>query len=289
MKTLAVIANMTKPRAAEVVRRVCAGAARLDLALRFDSETGAGIANARLCEGAALFEGVDAVMALGGDGTMLRVVRAMRGRDLPLIGVNIGALGFLTSVAEAELDEALACLRRDDVTFSRNAMAQCDVGGDDGCGYAALNDVVISSGPSARVITLEVAVDGDSVTSYVCDGLIVATPLGSTGHSLSAGGPILAPSTRAFVLSLICPHTLSSRPLVVTDTSVITVRVAACAGPVRLTVDGQTGCTLDQDSQVRITRSTADVRFIHLPGHSYFRVLRQKLHWRGSSLPPRGV
>jgi NAD+ kinase len=147
-----------------------------------------------------------------------------------------------------------------------------------------MNDVVVSRGATSRVVTLDVSVDGDAVTSYVCDGLIVATPAGSTGHSLSAAGPILVPATKAFVVSLICPHTLSSRPLVVPDGAEIEIAAADTGGQLLLSVDGQVGQPLLEGDRVTVRRSERDVRLIHLPGYSYFRVLRQKLHWSGSSV-----
>jgi len=141
-------------------------------------------------------------MTLGGDGTMLRAVRELDGRDTPIIGVKIGGLGFLTTISEDDVERALRCLARDDFTTSMRAMLDCRVEqrGKKVASYRALNDVVVSSGPSFRVVTLDVSIDGDNVTSYVCDGLIVSTPTGSTGHSLSAGGPILTPETPAFVI-----------------------------------------------------------------------------------------
>ena len=233
-----------------------------------------------------MFESSEAIMALGGDGTMLRAVRELDGRNIPVIGVNIGGLGFLTSVSEENLDRALECLAEDDFVLSKSSIAECAVhrDGSEIAGYRALNDVVISNGPSSRVVTLRVSIDGDEVTSYVCDGLIVSTPAGSTGHSLSAGGPILMPESQVFVISLICPHTLSSRPLVVPDRSEVSIVAAADEEGLLLSVDGQVGMQLQDGDCVTVRRSGSDISFIHLPGHSYFAVLRQKLHWSGSNV-----
>ena len=270
----------------EVLKRLARTGKALGLQLFADRATARLIRSAKPMDVAEMLNAVDAVMALGGDGTMLRVVRELDGRDKPIIGVKIGGLGFLTSVSEDDVDRALRCLARGEFTTSIRAILDCraERKGRKLASYRALNDVVVSSGPSARVITLDVAIDGDSVTSYVCDGLIVSTPTGSTGHSLSAGGPILTPGTPAFVLSLICPHTLSSRPLVVPDRSEIVVLAAKSGGHLRLSVDGQVGRTLVQGDRVRVSKSQSGVRFIQLPGHSYFAVLRQKLHWSGSNL-----
>jgi len=286
MKTIGIIANPTKARAAEVLRRIAVRAKALGLALCADPPTGALLDVGEVAVAENLFDVVDLVMALGGDGTMIRAVRELNGRDKPIIGVNIGGLGFLTSVAEDDLDRAMECLANGSYVLSEHPIVSCRVerGGEKIAEYRALNDVVVNRGATARVVTLDVWVDGGKVTSYVCDGLIVSTPAGSTGHSLSAGGPILAPATRAFVISLICPHTLSSRPLVVPDSSEICVGLHNGERRLILSVDGQVGCALAGEDRVLIRRGERSVRFIHLPGYSYFGVLRQKLHWSGSSV-----
>ncbi len=287
MKRLGIIANISKARATDVLRRIVTKATELKLDLCADAATAALMPGLRATSAEAAFGEVDAVMALGGDGTMLRAFRTLAGRDLPLIGVNIGSLGFLTSVAEGDLERALECLARDEIVFSRRSVAECTVqrGGVEVGRYAGLNDVVIGGGASKRVITLDVSVGGDRVASYLCDGLIVSTPTGSTGHNLSAGGPIVVPETRAFVISLICPHTLSSRPLVLSDDSDIVIQPGRSNETgLSLTVDGQVGQPLQGEDQVRVHASRTGVRFIHLPGYSYFGVLSQKLGWKGSNV-----
>jgi NAD+ kinase len=285
MKALGVIANCGKEHAAEALKQLSTAAGKLGLELYADEPTARLLDGAEVLAADDMFGRVDAVMALGGDGTMLRAVRELGGRDKPLIGVNIGSLGFLTSVALEDLDKALGCLAAADYVVSERAVAECLVhveGKEAGC-HRALNDIVMRSA-SVRVITLDVSVDGDAVNSYVCDGLVVSTPTGSTGHSLSAGGPILSPETPALVVSPICSHALSSRPLVVPDHNRISIAVAESAGEVLLSSDGQVGQVMGQGDRVDIWRSDRSVRFIHLPGHSYYAVLRQKLRWRGSNL-----
>lgn len=286
MKKIGVIANCRKKHAPDVLQHLAEKAKELGFDLFADKTTGGLLKCGEVGAPEELFDRVDAVMALGGDGTMLRAVRALNGRDKPVIGVNMGGLGFLTSVAEEELDRAMECLAGDDFLVSVRAIAESVVKREsvEVARYRALNDVVVSRGRSSRVVTLDVSIDNDQVTSYVCDGLIVSTPTGSTGHSLSAGGPILSPATAAFVISLICPHTLSSRPLVVPDQSVISITVVEGAGKLLLSVDGQVGQSLEQGDRVEVRRSGNNVRFIHLPGHNYFAVLRQKLHWSGSNV-----
>lgn len=286
MKKLGLVANTTKARAPEVLRRIDKLARGLRLQLVADEATAELLPGCRGLPFPKMAAGVDAIVALGGDGTVLRVVRALEGRDRPVIGVNIGGLGFLTSVAERQLGPALRCLARDDYFFSVRTIAEATVirKGKTVAHYRALNDVVLDRGPSGRIVTLDVEIASQCVTSYMCDGLIVSTPTGSTAHSLSAGGPIITPDSRAMVISLICPHSLSSRPLVLPDTDEITITATEAEGEFILSVDGQVGQPILRGDCVKVRRSRRGVRLIHLPGYSYFDVLRQKLHWRGSSL-----
>jgi len=284
MKKLGVIANCGKPRAAAVLRELSEKAAEIGLELHACGETAAMLPGAA-AEAAAVFAGVDGVIALGGDGTMLTAVRELQGLDKPLIGVNIGSLGFMTSVAEQDLGAALECLYNETFIVSERAVLESVVtqsGGSES--YCALNDIVITSGESARVISLEVTIDGNAVTSYLCDGLVVSTPTGSTGHSLSAGGPILTPETPALVISPICPHTLSSRPLVIPDSSEIGISVGRQSGKSRLSVDGQLRLSMGVGDSIAVKRREQNVRFLHLPDYDYFDVLRRKLRWRGSNV-----
>ena len=274
-----------KERAPEVLKGLAEMAGKLNLDLVADEDTAPLLHRCRALPIDQLCDEVEAVMALGGDGTMLRAVRALDGRDKPVIGVNIGSLGFLTTVAEDELGQALKCLSTGDFNTSIRAIAEARLvrNNVEIAMYRGLNDIVVRSGPSGRVVTLDVALESEKVTSYICDGLIVSTPTGSTGYSLSAGGPIITPDTSAFVISLICPHTLSSRPLVVPDNIQISIKAARSSGDLRLNVDGQVGQPLGEGDCVKIRRSDKGVRLLHLPGYSYFSVLRQKLHWRGSA------
>jgi NAD+ kinase len=285
MKTLGIVANVEKQSAAEVLRRLKASAERLGLALRADYPCSALLGLAPRDELKGHQDGIDALVALGGDGTMLRAVRELDGRDKPVIGVNLGSLGFMTSVAESEVERALECLVAGSFTTSLRSILECEARrGTERLGeYRALNDVVLSS-LTQRVVTLRLAVDGEEVSDSVCDGLIVSSPTGSTGHSLSAGGPVLMPGAAVFLINLICPHTLSTRPVVVPDGAVIRVTVASSSGSLALSVDGQVGRQLREGDLVEVRRSARCVRLVHPPGYSYFALLRQKLHWRGSNV-----
>lgn len=286
MKKIGIIANCGKKRAPAVLRRVAQLARKHRLQLFTDQATGRLLTSAAVLPVERFASTVSAIVALGGDGTMLRVVRDLGDCDRPVMGVNIGGLGFLTTVSEGELGRAMAALARGQFSVRTRAVAEAVVRSRRRVTgrYRALNEIVVSNTPSPRTVLLDLWVDGDRVTSYVCDGIIVSTPTGSTGHSLSAGGPILVPETPAFVISLICPHTLSSRPLVVPDRSVISIRVTESEGAASLVADGQVGQALEEGDCIEIRRSRRCARFIHLPDYTYFDVLRQKLNWKGSNV-----
>ncbi len=286
MKTLGIFANCDKPSAPAVLRRLERAAKQLGFRLAAAEPAAGLLRSAVRAESAALVRNIEALLVLGGDGTMLSAVRLLGGRDIPVLGVNLGSLGFLTSVAEKDLGRALACLARGRFTTSRRTLIDCVVrrGAAVLSRTRALNDVVIERGASSRIVTLDLEVGNENVSAYMADGLIVSTPTGSTGHSLSAGGPILLPESRSLVVSLICPHTLSTRPLVIPDGKRIVITVAKSTGPLQLLVDGQAGEPLRVGDRVEVRRSPRQARFIQLPDYSYFSVLRQKLHWRGSAL-----
>lgn len=287
MKTIGVFANCQKPSASAVLRQVLKKAGKHGLRLASCDQTASLIPGIEKVEPEEFVKKIDFLMAFGGDGTMLSAVRMLNGREIPVLGVNLGSLGFLTSVSQEDVERAVDCVARGRYFTSKRSMAECVVKrtGKEICRYRALNDLVIERGSSLRVVTLNMAIEGEEVSSFVCDGLIVSTPTGSTGHSLSTGGPVLHPEGAVFVISLICPHTLSTRPLVISDSKHITVEVARTAGDLVLSVDGQIGETLKTADVVEIKRSAAFVHFIRLSGYSYFSVLRQKLHWRGSTNP----
>ena len=220
-------------------------------------------------------------MALGGDGTILRATRELAGADKPILGINIGSLGFLTSIGLKDTARAFSDIAAGRFVISERAMASCRVtrSRQEVGSYRALNDVVITNASPSRVVTLDVAVDGDEGTSFVGDGLIVSTPSGSTGHSLSAGGPIVHPRVEAMVLSLICPQTLSSRPMVIPSGSTVRISVHSSSGQVMLTIDGQVSLPLQRGDVIEVGKSRETVKFIQMRDYGYFSVLRRKLHW----------
>jgi NAD+ kinase len=236
-------------------------------------------------------ETVDLVVALGGDGTLLRAARMVAGKGVPLFGVNLGQLGFLTNTAEAELELGLARVLDGDAELDRRFTLQARVyGGGEAKGEAlyALNDVVVHKPGAARVtpVLLTVAHDSerDEIGSFSADGVIMATPTGSTAYSLSAGGPIVVPEVECIVVTPICPHSLTVRTLVMPAGDSITVRPMDPSHQLQLTVDGQVALLLDKRDEVVVARGEHDVSLVRLPGQTFFGTMRRKLNW--AARPP---
>ncbi len=226
----------------------------------------------------------DLLVVLGGDGTLLAVSRELGERPVPILGVNLGRLGFLAEVTPDEQVDALERVLAGEMhTVARMRLAvRAERDGRELGRHLAINDAVITRSDLSRMIDLETLTDGVPVTTYPGDGLIVATPTGSTAYSLSAGGPILLPDFEAFVLTPICPHTLSQRPLVLPASARLEIRVFPREGGARLTLDGQTGVELQCGDRVFIERSEHPVHFVVSPSRSRFEVLRSKLGWGAS-------
>jgi len=227
----------------------------------------------------------DLIVVLGGDGTLLSIARFIADREVPLLGINLGGLGFLT---EATTEDALPALSRvldGDYQVDRRITLEAELLGPNSATnpavdrrFRALNDVVINKRAQGRVLELDVVADGEWFCSYRADGLIVATPTGSTAYALSAGGPIVFPTLHAVVLAPICPHTLSNRPVVVPDTVEVEVRVKASDHDATLTADGQEAALLGAADTVRIRKGKSTVALVRSP-HSYFEIWRDKLRW----------
>ncbi|HET9994289.1 MAG TPA: NAD(+)/NADH kinase [Candidatus Acidoferrum sp.] len=221
------------------------------------------------------------LLVLGGDGTMLAAASLAAPRGIPILPVNMGSLGFLTSFTIEELYPALEDALKGHFSASRRIMLQVALerGGKVIENQSALNDAVINKGALARMIELELSINDAFVCRYRADGLIVATPTGSTAYSLSAAGPIVHPAVESFIITPICPHTLSDRPLVIPDSSSIEIKLNGDTESVFLTLDGQRGIPLRADDRVRISRAKETLQLIQPPKKSYFEILRNKLKW----------
>jgi NAD+ kinase len=287
IKRIGVIANSEKASSAGVVRHaarliraagrklfsdpVTAQLAKLEASVRPDALT--------------LAREVDLLLVFGGDGTILRVAREIAGVRTPLLGINIGSLGFLTAVPSSDLAHALRCVWASQFSFESRALIEA-AGMCSGTRVRqpALNDIVISRGIASRLIELEVKINGDPLTRYRCDGLITSTPTGSTAYSLAAGGAVVFPTAEVIELTPICPHTLSNRSLMVPLDAEIEVKVISEKPTSILSADGQVISELAAGDHITIRRSRQTVRLMHLAGSSFGETLRRKLHWRGASI-----
>jgi NAD+ kinase len=221
------------------------------------------------------------LLVLGGDGTLLAAARLAGPRGIPILPINMGSLGFLTSFTLEELYPVLEDTLAGRSSLSQRVMLSVEL---ERAGklietQGVLNEAVINKGALARMIELELTVDAEFVCRYRADGLIVATPTGSTAYSLSAGGPIVHPTVKSFIITPICPHTLSDRPLVIGDSSTIELKLSGNTESVFLTIDGQRGIPLQSTDRVRISRAKELLKLIQPPKKSYFEILRNKLKW----------
>jgi NAD+ kinase len=226
-------------------------------------------------------ETVDLVVVLGGDGTLLGAARKVGHYGLPILGINLGGLGFLTEIPVDMLYQDMEKVINGEISIEPRLMLQASVlrNGEEKCRFTVLNDVVINKGALARIIDLKVSVDNHFLTTFRADGLIVSTPTGSTGYNLSAGGPILYPDLEALILTPICPFTLTHRPIIVPDTSVIDVQMGENSEEVILTFDGQVGFDLVDNDRVIISKSEKKLKLIKSPDQDYYDILRTKLKW----------
>jgi len=226
---------------------------------------------------------LDCVVTLGGDGTLLRAARSLNGADTPILGINLGRVGFLTTANVDGLEEALqALMRREYVIERRLALlpAIVDAAGQRRPEPLVLNDAVVHKGGVARVVHMRLSVDGDEVGQYSADGIIVATPTGSTAYSLSAGGPIVLPTVDGIVVTAICPHTLAVRPLVVPSSAVVSVEpIPPWTEQVLVSFDGQVGTTVQPGERLVIKRAEHPVLLIRLGPEGFFTRMRKKLQW----------
>lgn len=284
MRRLGLIANLTREGALAGLRLLADEAARCGLSLIADPAAAAALPGLEVCVPADFgTAGAEAVIALGGDGSLLAAAHtlASAGLDLPLIGLNVGRFGYLTAANEDGFGEVLDALAAGRCAIrSRTALAAVRVSPDGGEAplHDALNDFVVSRNGGGHTLTLDLAMDGQPVARYACDGLIVATPTGSTAYSLSAGGPVLVAGTPALVLSVIAPHALTARPLVVPDTTQIRVRLAA-ADEATVYGDGLCEGPLLPGGELRITASPRRIRIVVPDGMTPYTALARKLGW----------
>ena len=251
-----------------------------DVAIEKDTASNTGLTQHPILDVAAIGAQCDLALVVGGDGTMLGIGRLLAKFGVPLIGINQGRLGFITDIAFEDYQTVLAPMLRGDFEEDRRWMMQAQVMRDGRCVFnaTAMNDVVVNRGATSGMVELRVEVDGRFVANQRADGLIIATPTGSTAYALSAGGPLLHPSIAGWVLVPIAPHTLSNRPIVLSDTGEITVEIVA-GRDASANFDMQSIASLMLGDRITVKRSDYQMRFLHPKGWSYFDTLRKKLHW----------
>jgi NAD+ kinase len=283
MKKASIISKQGKPELAKVAVQVVDWLRRHGYTITADAATREYCADCEPAEREDLATvAPDFVIVLGGDGTLLSTARCVAHSDIPILGVNLGSLGFLTEVKREEIEQALIevdagrCCE-----LSLRPMLHCQVIREGKCvaTYEALNEVVMNQSAVARITDFEVRVNDTFVANYKADGLIISTPTGSTAYSLAAGGPILAPDVPGFVITPVASHALTNRPLVVKDTAVIEARILVTREQAFLTVDGQVGTPLGENDLVRCQKSEHNVKLFKFTGRSFFDVLRTKLKW----------
>lgn len=278
IKTIGLIINSDKKQIVQIGRQVIDLLRRQQVhVLAIDKEAEAlripSVSEGQFCSEAQM------VLVIGGDGTMLRAARTVYGKEIPILGINQGYLGFLTEVEVEQLDQALEQLLSGNYQVERRMMLNAEVYRDGACiaDVNALNDMVVTKGALSRIIRTELYLDDALVERHYGDGLIFSTPTGSTGYSLSAGGPIVYPSIDVCIMTPICSHSLVSRPMIFSPEHTLTVRIESVGAPAMLTVDGQNGVELEQDDLIHIRKAEHDTCLLVLQPRSFFTVLQGKL------------
>lgn len=283
MPDIQIVGIISKPKIPQAIPIVCGlldWLGKRGVRFRCDAQTAEYANLTTSFEREELADEAEMLIVLGGDGTLLSAARVVAGRDIPIFAVNLGNLGFLTSIHQNDLYPELERALRRECRIGNRAMVDCEVlrHGERIADYCALNDVVITKSELARMIDLDTYVNDHFVVAYKADGLIVATPTGSTAYSLSAGGPIIYPSVRAFCITPICPHMLTNRPVIVPDSGVVRIVNHGAEGTY-LTIDGQVGEPLSAGDVIICRASPSTIQLVRPPKALFFDVLREKLKW----------
>jgi len=285
-KTIGLIAHTGKRGVAELINSIAKEFERFSISIVFEKDTARVAGKPAGYPVAELGTMTDLLVVAGGDGSILRVIGQLGEMIKPIFGINVGSLGFLTSVSSSNYREAVECIAKNRINFSHRALLEVRVilGDKRTNKMLALNDAVLSRGELSRLVMLRTRVNGESLTEFNADGLVVATPTGSTAYSLSAGGPILDPESGVFVITPICPHVLTNRSIIVADKSIIEIEASHPDYPVYLTLDGRRPIHVERESIVTIRKAKKTLPLASLPDASFFSVVRQKLKWSGSNV-----
>ncbi|MEM9283566.1 MAG: NAD(+)/NADH kinase [Verrucomicrobiota bacterium] len=276
-----IFSNPRKPDATRALEKVREAFHSKSVELLFDSEAADLIGERGTPD---FWDGANLVISLGGDGTFLEAIHRMNGCPVPVAGVNIGRLGFLTACQDDEIRVLVeAFVNQKHVVIERSMLEVEMIARGGQChSFVSLNEVVLMRGATGRLVSIEAKVDGELLNRYRADGLIVATPTGSTAYSLAAGGPLVAPRAEVMLVTPICPHSLSGRPLVLSDEA--QVELSPCGDgeePILFTVDGRDILEVADNSVVRVRKAQDSLKLVRLPNHSFYETLRRKLDWSG--------
>ncbi len=288
-KRIGIVANPTKPKSGEGFKRVTQKLTEMGVKVFTDEETCRLVGSewclqfeeVKVVDRLLLPDKVDLIIVLGGDGTFLTVAKLVDKRPVPLLGINFGTLGFLAEISIDEIDDCLERLLRGEFVVENRPVLRVKVLRRNGhvSIYRCVNEVAIKRDTLARIIEVEVEADGNYVTTFRGDGVIVATPTGSTAYSLSAGGPIIYPTLNAMLLTPVCPHTLTLRPLILSGNTCLKVSLKTESENVMVIFDGQEGIELRIGDAIEITRSPYDLLVMRDPKKPYYQILREKLKW----------
>jgi NAD+ kinase len=284
MKTIGIIVKKNKPEAVTLAGELCQWLEERELVPFVEDDVAKELNTGQGHTKSGIPELVDLIVVLGGDGTLLSVARLVGERCIPILGVNLGSLGFLTEITVEELFPMMKKILAGDFELEDRMMLSATIyrQGERITQYSALNDVVINKGAIARIIDLETTIDDQYLTLYRVDGLIICTPTGSTGYSLAAAGPIVHPTLHGMILTPICPFTLNNRPIIIPDKSKVKVSLKSENVDHLLTLDGQVAFALKAGDIVEIEKAKSCINLIKSPYRDYYEVLRTKLQWSGT-------
>ena len=279
-----IIANPHKSGAKQTLQNLCAALENENIHPILETQTAELIQSSEGVEASTFADTCHLVSVLGGDGTMLDASNKIGPADIPVAGINIGTLGFLTTCTDTELDVFAKAVASGQYTLIKRMQLRATITAADGSHqhFRALNEITLARGQTGRLVSLDAWVDGELLNHYRADGLIVATATGSTAYSLSAGGPLIAPKADVFVITPICPHTLSQRSLIVDDAAVIELSPDNTSeGPMLFTVDGRDCVEIQAKDRIEVRKAAQELNLLRLEGRSFYAAVRQKLNWRG--------
>lgn len=283
---IGLLAHSEKADARELVAALCAELDARSAEYLLESHTAGLIDRSSDLDEYELARRSELLVVMGGDGTILRMAHRVQDQLRPIFGINIGSLGFLTCLGPREVSRAVDSILTNDFELSRRHLLRLEILGPNGDArtFHALNDVVMTGGAPSKLVRIHVEIDGETLTDYNADGLIIATPTGSTAYSLSAGGPILLPDSGVTIITPICPHVLTNRTVVVSDNSCLEARPVVGSQQIIVTIDGQESVEMGEADVIRVTKSERVLPLAMLPERPFTEVIRQKLKWSGSNV-----